>query len=107
MSSHRLALIKGQSRHSFGSVRSGIHGASSPLLDVMLDLGTLAPADAQEVAYSARHDWAPNRCDSTCNPKGGTPSVLEMDTNIARLIFGIIGLLQSLVGAYPRSVLVG
>ena len=77
------------------------------MLDVMLDPGTLAPADAEEVAYSARHDWAPNRCDSTYKPKGGTPSVLEMDINIAHLIFGIIGLLQSLVRAFPQSVLVG
>ena len=85
MSSHPLALIEGQSRHSFGSVRSDVHGTSGPLLDVMLDLGTLTPADAQEVANSARHDWAPNRCDSTCKPKGGPPLVLEMDTNIAHL----------------------
>lgn len=59
MSSHPLALVEGQSRHSFGSVRSGSQDASSPLLDVMLDLGTLAPADAQEVANNARHDWTP------------------------------------------------
>lgn len=59
MSSHPLALVEGQSRHSFGSVRSGSHVASSSLLDVMLDFGRLAPADPQEVANNARHDWAP------------------------------------------------
>ena len=59
MSSHPLALVKGQSRHSFGSISNGSRDASSPLLDVMLDLRTLAPADAQAVAHNARHDWAP------------------------------------------------